>query len=41
MMVAYQFADDRVLLYEDRGWMPLRLWSAWLKSLILPSDNES
>ena len=25
MMVAYQFADDRVLLYEDRGWTPYGL----------------
>ncbi len=25
MMVAYQYADDRVLLYEDRGWTPYGL----------------
>ncbi len=25
MMVAYQFADDKVLLYEDRGWTPYGL----------------
>ena len=25
MMVAYQYADDKVLLYEDRGWTPYGL----------------
>ena len=25
MMVAYQFADDKVLLYEERGWTPYGL----------------
>jgi predicted dehydrogenase len=25
MMVAYQFADDKVLIYEDRGWTPYGL----------------
>jgi len=25
MMVTYQFADDRVLIYEDRGWTPYGL----------------
>jgi predicted dehydrogenase len=25
MMVAYQYADDRVLIYEDRGWTPYGL----------------
>jgi predicted dehydrogenase len=26
MMVAYQFADDKVLLYEDRGWTPYGMY---------------